>query len=239
MSEPLRKAIAIDFDGCLCHNVFPEIGAPHWDVIGRAKKEQQNGAGLILWTCREGDLLQEAIDACIMWGLEFDAVNESLPEWIEAYGNNPRKIGASEYWDDRAVAVRRGYLCHQPFSGMATPFKNDPFALVWNAFVNLYPGKEFEAYWEPMIRDEEDGTPVFGLTDFCDGEPPAVFVKPSLEVNNAVEIFAHELAHVAVGVDHEHDDAWEDAFEAIFQEYNRIGHALFAEQADAGANNCK
>lgn len=64
-------------------------------------------------------------------------------------------------------------------------------------------------------------------------------MKPSLEVNNAVEIFAHELAHVAVGVDHEHDDAWEDAFEAIFQEYNRIGHALFAEQADAGANNCK
>lgn len=62
MNEPIRKAIAIDFDGCLCSYAFPEIGAPHWDVISRAKKEQQMGAGLILWTCREGDLLQEAID---------------------------------------------------------------------------------------------------------------------------------------------------------------------------------
>lgn len=31
------KAIAIDFDGCLCDNAYPAIGAPHWGVIARAK----------------------------------------------------------------------------------------------------------------------------------------------------------------------------------------------------------
>lgn len=99
----MRKAIAIDFDGCLCTDAHPAIGQPNWDVINRAKQEQRDGAGLIPWTCREGDLLQEAVDACRGWGLIFDAVNESLPDWIEAYGTRPRKVGATEYWDDKAV----------------------------------------------------------------------------------------------------------------------------------------
>lgn len=99
----MRKAIAIDFDGCICTNAFPNIGAPNWSVILKALAEQAAGAGLILWTCRECELLQQAVDACTKWGLHFDAVNESLPSWIDAYGNNPRKVGATEYWDDRAV----------------------------------------------------------------------------------------------------------------------------------------
>jgi len=48
------------------------------------------------------------LDACAQWGLHFDAVNESLPSWIAAFGTRPRKVGASEYWDDRAVVVRDG-----------------------------------------------------------------------------------------------------------------------------------
>lgn len=99
------KAIAIDFDGCLCDNAYPAIGAPHWGVIARAKMEQEVGAGLILWTCREGQLLLEAVAACESWGLHFDAINESLPSWIAAFDNAPRKVGASEYWDDRAVPM--------------------------------------------------------------------------------------------------------------------------------------
>lgn len=80
-------------------------GEPNWEVINRAIDEGRRGAGLILWTCREGQLLEEAVAACTQWGLRFDAINESLPDWIEAFGTRPRKIGATEYWDDRAVAV--------------------------------------------------------------------------------------------------------------------------------------
>lgn len=99
----MRKAIAIDFDGCICTNAYPDIGAPNWSVINKACAEHAAGAGLILWTCREGELLRQAVDACTKWGLHFDAVNNSLPSWIAAFGNHPRKIGATEYWDDRAV----------------------------------------------------------------------------------------------------------------------------------------
>lgn len=101
----MQKAIAIDFDGCLCTNEYPKIGKPILHVIDEAKKQQAKGAGLILWTCREGKLLEEAVATCEKWGLHFDAINKSLPSWIEAWGNNPRKVGANEYWDDCAVIV--------------------------------------------------------------------------------------------------------------------------------------
>lgn len=99
----LRKAIAIDFDGCICTNEWPNVGIPDWDIINAAKKEKVNGAGLILWTCRVGEPLEKAIQACKTWGLEFDTINESLPDWIEDWGNAPRKVAADEYWDDLAI----------------------------------------------------------------------------------------------------------------------------------------
>ena len=104
----MTRTIAIDFDGTLCTNEFPDIGQPYWGVINAAIKERQDGSQLILWTCREGELLDAAVKACEEWGLTFDAINDSTPEWKEIFGGNPRKVGATEYWDDRAVAVYRG-----------------------------------------------------------------------------------------------------------------------------------
>ena len=103
----MRKAIAIDFDGCLCENNWPEIGAPNMEVITAAIDEKNNGAALILWTCRVGEKLGEAVAWCAGFGLEFDAVNANLPERIAAYQNDCRKVNADEYWDDRAVIARK------------------------------------------------------------------------------------------------------------------------------------
>lgn len=99
----MRRAIAIDFDGTLFENAWPEIGPPCMSVIRAALAEQQAGSALILWTCREGKLLEDALAACARVGLRFDAVNDSTEEWKRIYGNNPRKVGASEYWDDKSV----------------------------------------------------------------------------------------------------------------------------------------
>lgn len=102
------KTIAIDFDGTLCKYNFPNVGEPNWEIINKAKAEQESGAKLILWTCREGKLLDEAVTACRGWGLVFDAVNESCEEALEGFEQIPRKAVASEYWDDRAVLVKNG-----------------------------------------------------------------------------------------------------------------------------------
>ena len=101
----LQPVLAIDFDGCLCENAWPEVGAPLWPVIEAAKRRRREGWVLILWTCREGDALAAAVAACSGWGLHFDAVNASLPAWVEAFGSDSRKVGATEYWDDKAVRV--------------------------------------------------------------------------------------------------------------------------------------
>lgn len=102
----MRYAIAVDFDGCLCQDRWPEIGEPNWPAIAALLELQKRGVALILNTCREGELLEKAILWCEYRGLSFDAVNENLPERIEAYGGDCRKISANEYWDDRAVRVR-------------------------------------------------------------------------------------------------------------------------------------
>ena len=100
------KIIAVDFDGCLCKNAWPEIGKPNLGAIGPLLHRQDKGDKLILWTCREGKALQDALEWCGRYGLKFDAVNANLPEMNAMYGNDSRKIGADEYWDDKAVTVR-------------------------------------------------------------------------------------------------------------------------------------
>lgn len=98
------KIIAVDFDGCLCENRWPEIGPPIWPTIHALQACKEDGDRLILWTCREGDRLDEAVMWCANRGLTFDAVNDNLPEMTERFNNNCRKVFAHEYWDDRAVA---------------------------------------------------------------------------------------------------------------------------------------
>ena len=100
------KIIAVDFDGCICTEMWPDIGEPNWDVIHALQKEQESGTKLILWTCRCDEHLKEALSACESWGLKFDAVNENIPERVEQYGGTaPRKVSADEYWDDRGIKV--------------------------------------------------------------------------------------------------------------------------------------
>lgn len=94
---------AVDFDGTLCESIFPGIGAPNLSLIEHLKKRRAQGNKIILRTCRVNGRLQAAVDWCKEYGLEFDAVNENLPEMIEWFGNDCRKICADVYIDDKAV----------------------------------------------------------------------------------------------------------------------------------------
>lgn len=96
-----QNIIAVDFDGTLCENKWPEIGMPNEELIKYLKKRQANGEKLILWTNRVGNRLDEAVKWSAEKGLVFDAVNENLPEIVEALGVDSRKIFANEYIDDR------------------------------------------------------------------------------------------------------------------------------------------
>lgn len=94
---------AVDFDGTLAESIYPGIGSPNMALINHLIKRRKQGNKVILWTCRCGERLQEAVEWCIQYGLEFDAVNENLLETIEWFGTDSRKIHADVYIDDKAV----------------------------------------------------------------------------------------------------------------------------------------
>ena len=105
MSTP--KIIAVDFDGVLCENEYPSIGKENMLLVALLKElKSKDYIKLILWTCRVGDKLREAIQWCEEHGLIFDAVNENLPEILERFGSDNRKIYADIYVDDRAFRVQ-------------------------------------------------------------------------------------------------------------------------------------
>ena len=102
-SEETPKVYAVDFDGTLCENAWPDIGAPCHELIEKMKQLRKNGHKVILWTCREGMRLVDAIAWCSGHGLFFDAVNDNLDEHMKRFGSNSRKILADYYIDDKAM----------------------------------------------------------------------------------------------------------------------------------------
>ena len=78
----MNKIIAVDFDGTLCHGNWPDIGEPNIRLINKLLKLQRKGYKIILWTCREGEPLHQAIEWCKEFNLVFDAINDNLPEII-------------------------------------------------------------------------------------------------------------------------------------------------------------
>lgn len=101
--------IAVDFDGTLCTNKFPEIGEQeyiHKNLVDYLLTERKKGNLIILHTCREDmperEYLTEAVNWCKEKGITFDAVNENL---LSPFGNG-RKVFADIYIDDKAINVK-------------------------------------------------------------------------------------------------------------------------------------
>lgn len=99
--------LAIDFDGTIVSDCFPEIGQPLFFAVEAIKRLKENGYKLILYTCRENtterQYLTEAVEFCRQLGIEFDAVNENIPDNPYALLGKSRKPYADFYIDDKAL----------------------------------------------------------------------------------------------------------------------------------------
>jgi len=93
--------IAVDFDGTIVEHNFPDIGKPNIALINKLLWLKNIGHKIVLWTCREGIMLEDAIQYCKIYGLIFDGVNENIRD--VPYSNFSRKIYADIYIDDRAI----------------------------------------------------------------------------------------------------------------------------------------
>ena len=92
---------AIDFDGTIVADAYPEIG--HLNVLAEyfIRDLKARGHTFILWTNRCGKHLEEAVAFLKANGLAPDYVNVNVPELIERFGNDCRKVYADCYIDDR------------------------------------------------------------------------------------------------------------------------------------------
>ena len=96
--------IAVDFDGTIVENRYPAIGRENPFAVRTLKMLQEEGHFLILWSCREGEELDAALDWCRERGLEFYAANKDFPEENEQENLSfSRKIKADMFIDDRNV----------------------------------------------------------------------------------------------------------------------------------------
>ena len=102
----LPKIAAIDFDGTLVEDKYPDLGGFYIEVVKRIVwLRQQEGYKLILWTCRTGKKLEEAVAYCKKYDIEFDAVNDNIIEVKSLFGENTRKIYADFYLDDKNLLI--------------------------------------------------------------------------------------------------------------------------------------
>jgi len=100
--------IAVDFDGTLVEDDYPNIGKEKLFAFETLSKLQDKGHRIILWTYRSGRSLMDAIEYCKERGIKFYAVNKSFPE--EKFDPDySRKINADLFIDDRNIGGLIGW----------------------------------------------------------------------------------------------------------------------------------
>jgi hypothetical protein len=95
--------IAIDFDGTIVQNRYPNVGNLQPDARRCINQLHDDGHYIIIWTCRTGERLLEAINFLLDVDIKFNRVNRSEPSNEAKYGGHGRKVGADVYVDDRQV----------------------------------------------------------------------------------------------------------------------------------------
>lgn len=94
--------IAVDFDGTIVEHRYPSIGKEIPFAIETLLKLKEEGHRLVLWTVREGELLDEAVRFCSERGLDFYAINRDYPEEEQTCNDHfTRKLKVDMWIDDR------------------------------------------------------------------------------------------------------------------------------------------
>ncbi len=139
--------IAIDFDDTLCRGGFPDISkgtliietVAKMDAAIRRREAEGKNVTFILWTCREGQHLEDAKQFIQANNLPIYYFNEEAPcsvKWLaENQFSNSRKIYAHEYWDDKAKPITV-YDPNYPGTLYEQEVHED-IIKVWNSFIEL------------------------------------------------------------------------------------------------------
>jgi hydroxymethylpyrimidine pyrophosphatase-like HAD family hydrolase len=95
--------LSIDFDGTICEQSFPEVGALRKNADKYIRKLYEDGHEIIINTCRTGKYEGMAQDFLDANNIPYYYINSNLPEVISKYKQDCRKISADVYIDDKCL----------------------------------------------------------------------------------------------------------------------------------------
>ena len=104
----------------------------------------------------------------------------------------------------------------------------DPYGGILKAFRNRYGEKDVVIYFSDKIRRRW----FRGCWGYCDfsQDIPQIVISAWLSTHHAVEILAHELAHLVLGKDNmNHSGEWRRVFEEIHKEVIRLQQEVDSE----------
>lgn len=101
--EKKKSVLAIDFDGTIVENAYPNLGQPNPGAIEVLRELLDKGYRLLLFTMREGEALQQAVVYCNGNNIDFLGINEN-PEQAE-WAPTSRKVFANLYIDDAGAGI--------------------------------------------------------------------------------------------------------------------------------------
>ena len=114
--------LAVDFDGTIVEDRYPEIGKPLPFAIDTLKRLHADGHRIVLWTFRHGRPLRNAVEFLESQGVHLYAVNQSFPEESEQLDGYSRKIHADWFIDDRNIGGFPGWgVVYQQISQKPLP----------------------------------------------------------------------------------------------------------------------
>lgn len=101
--------IAVDFDGTLCEDQYPHIGKPMEGAVKAMADLSRQGHYLIVWTCRTGERLKDAVNWLREHHIPFSRINDHCPDNVAKYGDGGLKVYADVYIDDRNLGGFPGW----------------------------------------------------------------------------------------------------------------------------------
>lgn len=101
--------IAIDFDGTIIEDRFPDIGEMKQGAGEAINALYAEGFTIIIWSCRNGINKARAIEWLVRAGIKFHYFNQSCADNVKKYGSDTRKVYADLYIDDKGVNPLPGW----------------------------------------------------------------------------------------------------------------------------------
>lgn len=118
---------------------------------------------------------------------------------------------------------------------------NDPFRILLDVFAKLFPHTPAPTIQFVSDLHQDDDDPLGQTTFPDDGSTPLVDLDASMPLDGAVDILAHELAHVAcedLGLnkpgENPHTQSWQDIYDRLHAEFCEMMEQEAAEAAQKG-----